>query len=236
MSKYSATLLFDFDDTIIINTAHYISAKTAIASKIQEQVTAYGISDIIKIFDAREKLNINSGKPTGHENFRVSLMQAAHALCDYGFFSNRYYNLIDGEVSALYNRPLEVIKGVEETIKTLSMRGHDMYILTLGRREEQERKFANLPFNHCFSGIEYMDRKDGSEYLDFLTGKGIDRSNCYMIGNSITSDIAPLKTIGVKTILIPNQDRFEDFNPKMLRAEPQTIVLTCMKDILELDL
>ena len=235
-SKGIAPIIFDLDDTLIKNSVYFRQVKAIIAESLCLFIPTLSESCCISKFDEVEISNIKSGKKPGHDNFRISLMQASIELAGYTFFEKKLYSLVEFQIAKLSTMPVEFIEGVENVIQTLHARGHKLFILSKGNQKEQEQKLRNSGISEYFTGVSFVEKKDVECYEAFTVSQKIDCGNAYMVGNSPKSDINPAKTAGLRTIFIGNSNTWSFEQEEILVKEPKTIVLNSINDIIDLEL
>lgn len=231
MNNNLPTLMFDLDDTLIKNSIYFREVKLNVAKNLQEINGCIDVQRCITKFDQVEVGNIKSGKKPGHENFRVSLMQACYELFSYDFFHHKLYLIIDYQIQKLANHPVELIEGVEDTVRDLKHRGHRLFVFSKGNPKEQEQKLVSTGIMDLFENIIFVPKKVPEAYTDFINNNQIDKDQVYMIGNSPKSDINPAKSAGLKTIYIKSNDTWNVENESILEKEPVTINISSFSEL-----
>jgi putative hydrolase of the HAD superfamily len=101
--------------------------------------------------------------------------------------------------------PVELIDGVEETIRTLRSRDHQLWLITKGDLFDQESKIARSGLAPLFDRIEIVSEKDEATYRKLLDRHGVDAQEFAMAGNSLRSDVLPVARLGARAYHIPYQ-------------------------------
>lgn len=110
---------------------------------------------------------------------------------------------VRGMASDVYTRPARVIPGVPQALEKLA--GHfDLYILTAGEPEAQQRRIDALPFKNLFRGTFPVPEKTPETYSVLLKKLGLKPHEVVMIGDSLKSDIIPSVAAGLSAIHIPH--------------------------------
>jgi len=103
----------------------------------------------------------------------------------------------------IVDHPMEVIAGVEETLRYLSVR-HDLTLFTKGNPEEQKLKLDRSGLAIYFGHTAIVKEKDETSYAALANERGLDRARTWMIGNSPKSDINPALSVGLNAVFIPH--------------------------------
>lgn len=113
--------------------------------------------------------------------------------------------LIEIEVlaAALLRHDIELMPGVTDVLAELGTR-HNLYLLTKGDREEQQRKVDASGLAHHFEAVHIVPEKEVSVYLAVAAEHRLDPGFTWMIGNSPKSDILPARAAGMNAVYIPH--------------------------------
>ncbi len=109
---------------------------------------------------------------------------------------------IENLATALLRHDIELMPGVADVLDTLSAR-HDLYLLTKGDRDEQQRKVDASGLVHHFRAVHIVPEKDVAVYVAVATEHRLDLDRTWMIGNSPKSDILPARAAGMNAVYIP---------------------------------
>ncbi|MND75774.1 dUMP phosphatase [compost metagenome] len=102
----------------------------------------------------------------------------------------------------LLEKPIELLDGVEETIKALK-KDYRLVVATKGDLLDQERKLKKSGLSHYFHHIEIMSDKQEADYHKLIKHLDIKPEEMLMIGNSLKSDVLPVISIGGHAIHVP---------------------------------
>ena len=102
----------------------------------------------------------------------------------------------------MLREPIELLNGVEETVRTLSA-DFTLLLITKGDLLDQERKLAQSGLGELFDGIEIVSEKTSEVYLGIFTGRGIEPRHALMAGNSLKSDVIPAISAGGWGVHVP---------------------------------
>ena len=99
---------------------------------------------------------------------------------------------------------IQLLPEVEETLRHLSE--HYMLIMiTKGDLLDQQRKIEKSGLSKYFSYIEIVSEKDEQTYLEILKNHNTLPKHFLMVGNSLKSDVLPVRKIGGTGIYIPHK-------------------------------
>lgn len=228
------TLFFDLDDTLIKCSGYYDEVEDRVISELCKYTNDYNYDELRKAFNIRQAENLLE-YGYGPNNYILSLKQIAQETTNENYEKNNLAEYIEKECAILYDLPMELIDGVEETVKYLYDKGYDMNIITKGMQDVQEKRVSKLTIKKYFKKYEIVGHKEKDDYIQITEKYGLDPKACYMIGNSPKGDINEAKLAGFNTIYIPNEHTWGYENEEILDCEPETKVLasiTQMMDIL----
>ena len=139
----------------------------------------------------------------GIKGFILSLLEASVR------FSNNEPNFqnIDKIINIgkdMLAQNIQLLPEVEETLRHLSE--HYMLIMiTKGDLLDQQRKVERSGLLKYFSSTEIVSEKDEQAYLEILEKYNISPQDFLMVGNSLKSDVLPVRNIGGTGIYIPHK-------------------------------
>lgn len=188
---------FDADDTLWVNETYFRDAELEFAKLLAKYETANKIDQ--ELF----KMEIKNLPLYGYgvKGFVLSMVEMALELSNYDV-SNSTINAILNIGKDMLNKPVELLDGVETTLKTLS-KNYRLILVTKGDLLDQERKLEKSGLTDYFHHIEVLSDKQEANYSKLLNHLDILPSEFLMIGNSLKSDILPLVNIKAKAIHIP---------------------------------
>lgn len=191
------TIAFDADDTLWHNERIFLSAK----EKYKKLLANYHDGEWIEErLDAAEMQNIKHFG-YGVKGFTLSMIETAVELTE-GRVRGFEIQEIIKYAREMLSSPIEVLEGVEETIKTLS---EDFYlmVITKGDLFDQEAKLARSGLGNYFDAVEIVSNKNSEVYQKITSRYEIHPNEFLMVGNSLKSDILPVLEIGSKAVHIP---------------------------------
>jgi putative hydrolase of the HAD superfamily len=188
---------FDADDTLWVNETYFREAELEFGQLMQQYETINQIDQ--ELFKVEiENLPIYG---YGVKGFILSMVETAIKLSNEQVSIKTMQAIIDIGKGML-NKPVELLEGVEEVLKTLSQ-SHRLIMATKGDLLDQERKLEKSGLSHYFHHIEVMSDKKPTDYKKLLSHLDIKPDEFLMIGNSLKSDILPLLEIGAHAIHVP---------------------------------
>lgn len=188
---------FDADDTLWVNETHFRDAEAEIAKLMAPYETANKIDQ--ELF----KMEIKNLPLYGYgvKGFMLSMVEMALEISNYTI-SNQKINKILDIGKEMLNKPVQLLEGVEKTLKTLS-KNYKLILITKGDLLDQERKLEKSGLTDYFHHIEILSDKKVGNYSKLLNSLEIKPSEFLMVGNSLKSDILPLVQVGSKAVHIP---------------------------------
>jgi putative hydrolase of the HAD superfamily len=105
--------------------------------------------------------------------------------------------------AAFRSGTVELLPSVVEVLDELGSR-HDLYLMTKGVPEEQQRKIDASGLAKHFAAIDIVATKEPSTYREVVAARGLDPRRTWMIGNSPKSDIIAARGAGLRAVFIPN--------------------------------
>jgi putative hydrolase of the HAD superfamily len=214
-------LIFDADDTLWENNIYFEAAFEQFCHYLQHSSLSpeeiRGVLDEIEIANAK----IHG---YGSRNFARNLAQCYQRL------SERHIAPDDLEVvkdfaHAILEKPIELLPGVEETVRELSSR-HQLTIFTKGDPEEQRIKIDRSGLTQYFQHAAIVKEKNESAYRLLAQERSFHPERTWMIGNSPKSDINPALAAGLRAVFVPHprtwrleHEAVPDDHPRLLRIE-----------------
>lgn len=191
------TIAFDADDTLWHNERIFISAK----NKYKRLLAKYHDENWIEErLDEAEMRNIKHFG-YGIKGFTLSMIETAVELTEGRVKGNEIQEIMV-YAREMLNSPIEVLEGVEQTIKKLADDYHLM-VITKGDLFDQEAKLARSGLGEYFDDVEIVSQKNREAYQKITGHYKIDPKHFLMVGNSLKSDILPVLEIGSNAIHIP---------------------------------
>ncbi len=198
MKQKFKIIAFDADDTLWVNEPFY-------------RETEEKFFDLLQDFGDKETLNNELFKTEmqnltlygyGAKGLTLSMTETALRVSNNQVKSATIQSIIDlGK--ALIQKPLVLLDGVEEVLKTLYQKEALLIVVTKGDLLDQERKLTNSGLKQYFHHVEILSNKKEENYLQLLKKLNVQPKDFLMIGNSRKSDIIPVVNIGAYAIFVP---------------------------------
>ncbi|WP_439151159.1 HAD family hydrolase [Winogradskyella sp.] len=188
---------FDADDTLWVNETYFREAEEEVGKLLSHYETPN------KIDQELYKMELKNLGTYGYgvKGFVLSMIELAVELSN-GKVSNSIISDILNIGKRMLNKPIELLEGVEEVLKTLS-KDYRLILATKGDLLDQERKLEKSGLIDYFHHIEVLSEKQEYNYSRLLKHLDIKPSEFLMVGNSLKSDILPLINIGSEAIHVP---------------------------------
>jgi len=188
---------FDADDTLWVNETYFRDAELEFGKLLSPYETV-NIIDQELFKKEMENLPLYG---YGIKSFVLSMVEMALKLSNYKV-SNDTIGAILNIGKDMLNKPVELLEGVEETLKALS-KDYRLILVTKGDLLDQERKLEKSGLAKYFHHIEVLSDKHESNYSGLLNHLDIQPSEFLMIGNSLKSDVLPIININAHAIHVP---------------------------------
>jgi putative hydrolase of the HAD superfamily len=190
-------IAFDADDTLWHNESIYSAAK----KKLMELLSPYASKQEVEVeLDKREEKNLPI-YGYGIKSFTLSMIEVAIDITDGKIAGDAIRRIIEFGKEML-SIEVQLFENVKETLSQLAG-SYDLMIITKGDLLDQERKLSQSGIDKYFTCVEIVSEKDERTYEKILTKYHIQPERFVMIGNSLKSDILPVKKIGANAIHVP---------------------------------
>lgn len=188
---------FDADDTLWHNET--------IFERVHERYRAllaryHDATTVDRTLLATEKRNLEL-YGYGVKGFTLSAIETAIELTS-GKISAEEIHLLIVNGREMLAHPVELLDGVAETLAELSAE-YRLLVITKGDLRDQERKLAKSGIASRFQQIEIVSEKNDRTYAAILRRHAITPAQFLMVGNSLKSDILPVRALGAAGAYIP---------------------------------
>ncbi len=192
--KYVA---FDADDTLWAHESMFQSAHQTYKSNLSHYISKEELGKKLYEYELRNLKHFGYGV----KGFVLSMIETAIEITNGRVTASEIQQIIDLGKWML-DHPIEVLAHVEKTLKSLKGE-YVLLIITKGDLFDQESKIARSGLAEYFEAIEIVSEKNEATYLKTLKTYDIMANEIVMVGNSLKSDIIPMRKIGVEAIHIP---------------------------------
>jgi putative hydrolase of the HAD superfamily len=217
---------FDADDTLWVNETYFREAEQEAGLLLSHYETPNKIDQ--ELFRMEIKNLPTYGY--GVKGFVLSMIELALELSN-GSVSNAVIAKILTIGKNMINKPIELLDGVEEVLKTLS-KDYKLIVATKGDLLDQERKLEKSGLIDYLHHIEVLSEKQAINYTKLLNRLDIKPSEFLMIGNSLKSDILPLINIGSEAIHVPFHTTWQ--HEKVTKKETNGVAYKTVENLTEI--
>lgn len=196
MTRFT-NIAFDADDTLWHNETLY----TMTQAKFRELLSDYHDAEWIdrRLYET-EMANLHRFG-YGIKSFALSMIETAIELTE-GRVTGREVQRIIDAAKEMQASPVELLPCVEETLTQLGER-YPLMLITKGDLFDQEAKLARSGLSEYFEIVEIVSEKDEDAYRRVLDRHEIKPCHFLMVGNSVRSDIVPVKSLGAEAVHVP---------------------------------
>ena len=196
-------IAFDADDTLFVNEHYFQEVELKFCVLMQDYLSIQGLSQ--ELFKTEiENLPLYG---YGIKGYILSMIEAAMKISN-NTISLEVIEKIIEHGKELLQKPIELIDGVEETLKSLHGK-YKLVVATKGDLKDQQSKLHRSGLGHYFHHIEVMSDKQEINYEKLLKRLEIEPKDFLMIGNSLKSDVLPVLAIGGFAVHIPFHTTWE---------------------------
>ncbi|OMF72411.1 HAD family hydrolase [Paenibacillus glucanolyticus] len=229
MSQTSQHIIFDMDDTLIHCNKYFDLILGDYFEWMTEWFQQYGVTTQ-DIRTKQMEIDVAGVDKMGFAsvNFPKSLIATYH-----------YFSKVHGRESSqkeeellfklglsVYDQEIEAYPGMIETLEKLRDEGHQLYLYTGGESKIQTRKIEQMKLAEYFNDRIYIRQHKNITALEEILSLGtFDRSDTWMIGNSLRTDVVPALTAGINSIYIKQQREWQ-YNLVELKQEPHNVLYT----------
>ena len=191
--------MIDADDTLWENNIYFEAAFAEFCDFLDH--STLGPRQVRLILD---EIEIANSKIHGYGslNFGRNLQQCYRHLAE-RHVCDEDLDRVMGFALRILEQPIELIEGVDETLRDLSAR-HSLTLFTKGHPDEQRLKIDRSGLSRWFSHTAIVKEKDAASYGELTRSRGLDPARTWMIGNSPKSDINPALEAGLNAVFVPH--------------------------------
>lgn len=225
----SQKIMFDLDDTLVHCNKYFYFILEQFTDEMTTWFTPAGITRTA-IAEKQTEIDIARVQIQGFksEHFPQSFIDTYH------YFSNltgRATSPIEESNlwklgNSVYELDIEPYPMMEETLESLASGGHELHLYTGGDSLIQYRKIESMNLERYFEGRIYVRQHKNTEALEqILTEGSFDRSNTWMIGNSVRTDVLPAIHCGIHAVYLKQESEWT-YNVIPIDAKPAGALLT----------
>jgi len=221
-------IAFDADDTLFVNEPYFQETEGKFCVMMSDYLSKQGLSQ--ELF----KIEVDNLSLYGYgiKGYTLSMIEAAMKISNNTLSVEVIGKIIDlGK--ELLQRPIELLDGVEETLKALQGK-YKLIVATKGDLKDQQRKLHDSGLGIYFHHIEVMADKQEVNYEKLLKRLEIESKEFFMIGNSLKSDVLPVIGIGGYAVHIPFHTTWEHEKISHKVDHPNFRTVDKITDVLEI--
>ncbi|MCF8322421.1 MAG: HAD family hydrolase [Flavobacterium sp.] len=221
-------IAFDADDTLFVNEPYFQETEQKFCALMSDYLSEQGLSQ--ELFKTEvDNLHLYG---YGIKGYTLSMIEAALKISN-NTLSVEAIERIIVFGKELLQRPIELLDGVEETLKSLHG-NYKLVVATKGDLKDQRRKLHDSGLGAYFHHIEVMSDKQEKDYSDLLNRLEIKPKEFFMIGNSLKSDVLPVLGIGGYAAHVPYHTTWEHEKINHKVEHPNFRTLEKISDVLEI--
>jgi putative hydrolase of the HAD superfamily len=214
------TLLIDADDTLWENNIYFERAIANFISFLNHHEYSAGqVREVLN--DVERECIVSHGY--GLHSFSHALVRTFERLAVEPL-TPALHETISGFAHAIAEHPVEILRGVPETLQYLSGR-HQLMLLTKGAITEQSGKVERSGLKDYFSAVEIVAEKDVATYRTIVSKYELPAGSTWMVGNSPKSDINPALAAGLNAVFVPHGQTWILEHEEVVQAEPPSRLL-----------
>jgi putative hydrolase of the HAD superfamily len=221
-------IAFDADDTLFVNEPYFQETEQKFCVMMSDYLSKQGLSQ--ELF----KIEVDNLHLYGYgiKGYTLSMIEAAMKISNNTLSVEVIAKIIDlGK--ELLQKPIELLDGVEETLKSLQGK-YKLIVATKGDLKDQQRKLHDSGLGIYFHHIEVMADKQEVNYEKLLKRLEIESKEFFMIGNSLKSDVLPVLGIGGYAVHIPFHTTWEHEKIHHKVDHPNFRTVDKISDVLEI--
>jgi len=198
MKNSYKVIAFDADDTLWVNEPYYRETENAFYKLLSDFID----QDTIEKEFFKTEMNNLSLYGYGAKALTLSMVETAVRV-SHSKVSAVTINAIINLGRDLINKPVVLLDGVEQVLKTMRESGIPIIVVTKGDLLDQQRKLINSGLEQYFHHVEIVSDKKEKDYLKLIQKLNIVPEDLLMIGNSRKSDVIPVVNIGGYAAFVP---------------------------------
>jgi putative hydrolase of the HAD superfamily len=214
------TLLIDADDTLWENNIYFERAIASFISFLNHhEYSAEKVREVLN--DVERECIVTHGY--GLHSFSHALVQTFERLAVEPL-TPALHETISGFAHTIAEHPVEIIRGVTETLLYLSQR-HHLMLVTKGAITEQSGKVERSGLKEYFAAVEIVAEKNVATYRTIVSKYELSSDSTWMVGNSPKSDINPALAAGLNAVFVPHGQTWILEHEEVAEAQPPTRLL-----------
>jgi len=214
------TLLIDADDTLWENNVYFERAIANFISFLNHhEYTPEQVREVL--MDVERATIVKHGY--GLHSFAHALVETFERL-SVEPLTPALHETIHGFAHAIAEHPVEIIRGVPETLQYLAPR-HHLILMTKGAIAEQTGKIERSGLREYFAAVEIVSEKDLTTYRSVISKYELLPDSTWMVGNSPKSDINPALAAGINAVFVPHDNTWILEHDEVAEPQPPSRLL-----------
>lgn len=219
-------LIIDADDTLWENNIYFEKAFEDFCHFLSHSTLSP--AGIRTVLDEIELAN-NKVRGYGSLNFGHNMRECYERLAERHIHPDDLDKVMRF-AERILEQPIEVLKGVEETLGYLSTR-HNLLLFTKGAQEEQKLKIERSGLAVYFGHTAIAREKDPPAYRELVHEHGLTPARTWMIGNSPKSDINAALLAGINAVYVPHERTWHLERTDFVNADGTLLKVQCFADL-----
>ncbi len=137
----------------------------------------------------------------GVKGFVLSMIETAVELTEGRVTGQEIQRIVEWGKGMIHG-PVDTLPGVAETLASLA-KTHKLMVITKGDLFDQESKVARSGLGSHFAAVEVVSEKTEAAYRSVLAKHRVHPDRFLMVGNSLKSDILPVRALGARAVHVP---------------------------------
>jgi len=214
------TLLIDADDTLWENNIYFERAIANFISFLNHH--EYSPARVREVLNGVERECILT-HGYGLHSFAHALVETFERL-SVEPLTPALHEAISGFAHTIAEHPVEIIRGVPETLQYLVPR-HHLILMTKGAIAEQTGKIERSGLKEYFAAVEIVAEKDLPTYRSVISKYELPADSTWMVGNSPKSDINPALAAGINAVFVPHGNTWILEHDEVAEPQPPSRLL-----------
>ena len=214
------TLLIDADDTLWENNIYFERAIANFISFLNHH--EYSPVRVREVLNQVERESILT-HGYGLHSFAHALVKTFERL-SVEPLTSALHETISGFAHTIAEHPVEIIRGVPETLQYLVLR-HHLILMTKGAIAEQTGKIERSGLKEYFAAVEIVAEKDLPTYRSVISKYALPADSTWMVGNSPKSDINPALAAGINAVFVPHGNTWILEHDQVAEPQPPSRLL-----------
>jgi len=217
-------LLMDADDTLWENNVYFERAIAKFISLLNHsEYTREQVREVLN--DVERESIVKHGY--GLHSFTHSLVETFEKLSTDPITPELRQRILS-IAHQIADHPVEILRGVPETLEYLGER-HHLIMVTKGNFAEQTGKVERSGLKEYFSAVEIVSEKNEVTYRSMIAKYALSADTTWMIGNSPKSDINPALAAGLHAVFVPHDNTWILEHDELAAAPPLQRLLVVEK-------